>query len=272
MAIFPSRPMLFFPLSGPPETARQAGFRLGNKGTHSSRTLMLSELSTVLSSAPSDSDREGYARAIIEENCLGKPTVSTRRLSNQRIGELYSFDQTCAVFRVLRRLWFLDEKSHPLLALLTALARDPLLMATAKPILAMGDGDEMQRGVMRDALRTVVGDRFNDSILDKIIRNTASSWTKTGHLVGRTFKVRRKVKPTAVSISFALYLGRKSGFMGEELFSSGWIATLDCSPSEARSLSNEAKRIGLIDQRSAGDVLELDVERLDPSPGLSKRR
>jgi len=39
---------------------------------------------------------------------------------------------------------------------------------------------------------------------------------------------------------------------------------LDCSTSTAMELALEAKRIGLIDLRSSGDVFELNLARLDP--------
>jgi len=42
---------------------------------------------------------------------------------------------------------------------------------------------------------------------------------------------------------------------------------LDCSPAAARDLAVEAKRIGLIDLRIAGDVVDLVLDRLDPLEG-----
>ena len=231
---------------------------------------MLEDLSVVLASVSEDGERSAYARKIIDDNCLDKSTTATRRLSNQRLGELFALDPSCPLFRVLRRLWSLDESSRPLVALSIALARDPLLMATSSSVLSLRVGDDMNRSAMRDGLRGVVGDRFNDSILEKVIRNTASSWTQSGHLEGRTFKKRRKVQATPVSLALALYLGRMVGFRGEELFSTGWTKVLDCNPADAQRLAFEAKRIGLVDLRSAGNVLELDVEKLDPAAGLRR--
>ena len=246
-----------------------AGFRFGDKGTHTSRTIMLEELSATLGAVPPGASRGDFAQAIIEGNFLGKPTTSTRRLTNQRLGELYALDPDVPLFRILRRLWLLDTPGRPLLALLTALARDPLLMSTASVILPLPYGAEFQRGRMKQALQVVVGNRLNEAILDKVVRNVASSWTQSGHLEGRTFKIRRQVQATATSVAFALYLGYVAGFRGEELLSTGWIAALDCSPSAARGLAIEAKRIGLIDLRTAGNVLDLNLDRLDPQSGRS---
>lgn len=184
------KPIVFFPTTGANGVVAKYGFRVGDKGTHSSRTLMLAELEAVLGSAPDNADRAVYASAIIEGNCLGKPTASTRRLSNQRLGELYALDSFSPAFRVLRQLWNIDISARPLLAMLAALARDPLFMASVPPILSLSVGAELQRASVRDALRAVVGERMNDAVLDKVVRNVSSSWTQTGHLQGRTFKIR----------------------------------------------------------------------------------
>lgn len=262
-----SMQLVFWPAAGVGAEAATVGFRSGDKGTHTSRTMMLAELSAVLAATTHDANRSDYASAIIEANCLGKPTVATRRLTNQRLGELYALDANVPLFRILRNLWTVDESGRPLLALLAALARDPLLVATAPAVVPLSPGSEFQRGPMRESLRAAVAGRLNDAILDKVARNASSSWTQSGHLEGRTFKFRKAVKATPASVAFALYLGHAVGFRGEELFSSGWIAALDCTLASARDLALSAKRLGLIDLRLAGNVVELRLDRLDPWRG-----
>lgn len=266
MSLAQVKPLAFFP-SAPPSAAEKLGFRFGAKGTHASRTLMLSELEAVLAAAPGPVDRAAYAAAIIEDNCLEKPTTSTRRISNQRLGELYALDPFVVLFRVLRSLWSVDPRARPLLAALTALARDPLLMASGGPVLSQPAGVEIQRAPIRDALRKLVGERMNDDTLDKVVRNVSSSWTQTGHLTGRTFKFRQRVSAPPTAVAFALWLGNVAGFRGEELLTTGWIAALDCTATSARGLALEAKRLGLIDLRTAGDVVEFGLDRLDPGLG-----
>ncbi len=264
-----AKPLTFYPPSGPAPTAERAGFRFGDKGTHSSRTLMLSELEAVLAAEPDTAGRDTYATAIVEDNCLGKATTSTRRISNQRLGELYGLDRRVPLFRVMRRLWSVDAAARPLLALMVALARDPLFMASAGPILSLPMGTELQRMPLRDALRKLVGERMNEATVDKVVRNVSSSWTQSGHLTGRTFKFRQRVSAQPTAVALALWVASAAGFQGEELLTSGWIAALDCTASSARGLAIEAKRIGLIDLRTAGDVVEFGLEQLDP--GLGRR-
>ncbi len=225
---------------------------------------MANDLASVLATTPGWARRADYISAVTEANCLGKPTASTRRLSAQRLSELYGLDPAIPLFRVFRRLWDLDVKSRRLLTLLLAIARDPLLAATAGPILSLPTGAELQRDSVRQALSQVAGDRFNPSIRDKVLRNAASSWTQSGHLDGRTFKKRRIVEPTVHAAIFALYLAHLAGFRGADLFRSAWFAVLDCSPSRARELALDAKRLGLVDLRIAADVVDLRLDRLDP--------
>lgn len=257
-------PMLFWR-----ENARsgQAGFRLGQGGTHSSRTLMLTELEGVLGAVPVTGTRSAYADAIIASNCLGKSTAATRRASYQRLTELYALDPTVPLFRVLRVLWEMDPGARPLLAMLASLARDPLFLASAGAVLSMPIGSELQRTPVREAIRELVADRMNPDTLDKVVRNVSSSWSQTGHVTGRMFKVRQRVSATPASAVFALWLGNAAGFHGDELLTTGWMAALDCTSTSARTLATEAKRIGLIDLRTAGDVVELGLDRLDPGLG-----
>jgi hypothetical protein len=258
--------LAFFPPGQTRPTAIAAGFRFGQIGTHTSRTIMLEELSTVFDSVPPDAATGLYAHSVIEDNCLGKQTFSTRKLSLQRLRELYALDPAVPLFRILRKLWKVEEgRSQSLLAMLACLARDPLLLATANSIIQMPEGTEFQRNPMREALTELTDNRLNESTLNKVVRNAASSWSQSGHLEGRTFKVRRAVQATPASLAFALYLAHAAGLGAEESMSSGWVKVLDCSASRALELAASAKRLGLIDLRSAGDVIDLQLDRLDPN-------
>ena len=225
---------------------------------------MLDELRAVLAATPAEARHADYVAAIVEENCLGKPTGATRALSAQRLSELYALDPEVPLFRITRALWPLDVKGQPLLALLVALARDPLLVATAPSVLSLQSGDEFARAPMRQALREAVGDRLSDQTLDKVARNAASSWSQAGLLTGRTFKRRQRVQPTFTAVALALLQTHATGSRSEALFDSDWLKAIDCQPSEARALAIEAKRHGLIDFRIAGEVIDIDFDRLDP--------
>jgi hypothetical protein len=244
-------------------TLERAGFRFGDKGTHTSRTMMLSELVDLFDSVPEGAHRETYATAIVEENVLGKQTASTRRLTNQRLGELYGLDPGIPIFRVLRRLWSVDVPGRPLLALLCALARDPLLRCTATPVIELPVGAELIRSSFLDAIRETVGSRLNESTLDKVARNAASSWSQAGHLEGRVRKIRQRVRPTAGPLAAALWMGSLEGLAGEQLLSCRWTQVLDRSGQALVPLALEAKQLGLIQARIGGGVVEVDSRGVD---------
>lgn len=265
MNAHPASSIFFAPNGDFRSEAEAVGFRLGAKGTHSSRTMMLAELEAVLEVSPADAERADYVSAIVANNCLSKVTVATRRLSSQRLSELYGLEPKLPLFRVLRRLWVVDPPSRPLLALLTAIARDPLFAATSRAVVLLPAGAEFRRATMMALLRDAVGDRLNEASLERTCRNAASSWTQSGHLEGRTIKTRLRVTASAPVVAFALYLARTAGFRGVGVFSSAWLRMLDCDPSQGRRLAAEAKRLDLIDLRMADDVVELDTSRLDPA-------
>lgn len=85
---------------------------------------MVAELTDLLAIAPETTTRAEFARVIVEENALGKATLATRKLTAQRLAELYGLDDSIPLFRLLRGLWKLDPDARPLLATLVALARD----------------------------------------------------------------------------------------------------------------------------------------------------
>ena len=232
----------------------ELGFKFGDKGAHTSRTIMLAELSTVLHQRPASATRADYAKAVVEDNCLGKHTASTRKLSLQRLSELYALEPSVPLFRFLRFFWDADEKAHAQLAMLAALCRDPLLRATASVVLRMKPGEEVARQQFTDVLRDAVDGRLNDSTLDKVVRNTASSWTQSGHLDGRSRKRRVKIQPTPASTAFALLLGFLLGARGRNLFETFFARALDREVDELTFLSMDAKRLGFLDIKSGGGM------------------
>ena len=245
--------------------AVRAGLKFGDKSVHTSRTIMLADLGELLAAVPPEAVRADYVAAIIDDNVLGKATIATRRWTGQRLGELYAIDPRVPIFRVLRRLWLVDVPGRPLLAMLCALARDPLLRSTAPTVLALPVGTELIRSRFLDEIREVVGGRLNESVLDKVARNAASSWAQSGHLRGRMRKMRTSVAPTPGSLAMALWIGSLEGLGGPALLDCRWTRVLDRAGPDLLPVAFEAKRLGLIHARAGGGVVEINVSQLDPA-------
>ena len=247
----------------------RAGFRFGERGTQSSRHIMLHELGELLEALPAGAGRRDYAAAIVDENVLGKPTLATRRATRQRLTELYGLDPAVPLFRVLRRLWKFDRRNargRALLALFAALARDPLLRLTAPSVLGLAPREELVRAELAEAIGARTGARFNDAVLRKVVGNAANSWSQAGHLTGRIRKVRRIVAPTPAAIAMALWLGEMEGLAGHGLIDSRWAAVLDLPGGALLPRALEARRLGLIRLSAAGNVVDVSARTLDPGP------
>jgi hypothetical protein len=104
------------------------GFRFGRGGAHLARSMMLDDLRRLLEHVPdAQADRDDFARAILDDNCLGKRSAKTRALSLRHLVNLYALDPQVPVFRALRYLWSRDADGQPLLACLVAYVRDAVL-------------------------------------------------------------------------------------------------------------------------------------------------
>ncbi|MBC7381110.1 MAG: hypothetical protein H7346_27245 [Burkholderiaceae bacterium] len=233
------------------------GLKFSSGGAHISRTMMLAELEALLAAATIDSTAAEYRDAILQRNVLGKTTDSTRQKSLRHLRELYALDEVRPIFVLLRRLQAIDPNSLPQLALLVAWSRDPLLRATASVIWGASEGDHVQPGSLAHALEESFPDQYSELNRNKIARNAASSWTQSGHLIGRTNKTRQKIKPTAASVTLALLLGTISGYHGAKVFTNPWCRLLDLNADRARSMGQEAHRAGLLNLRAVGEVVEL---------------
>ena len=230
--------------------------------------MMLSELSQLLEAVPGKAPQDDYRAAVLGGNCLAKRTAATRALSMQRLRELYALHPDVLLFSVLRDLWPANRSSRPLLALLMALARDPLLRATAATVIGTPPGHELPREPVTETLGPVVEGRLKRPTVDKVVRNALSSWTQSGHLRGRTRKTRQRAHATPASVTFALLLAYATGKRGRSLFETPWVAVLDREFADLLELASDAGRLGLLDLKQSGAMLDVSFPRLITDPGL----
>ena len=234
------------------------GFNFARNSAHTSRTIMLDELQTLLAYVNnSAAEKTDYRQAVEDENCLAKRSGKTRKLTLRHLTELYSLNPDILLFKALLFFWDRDPKARPLLALLCAYARDPLLRSTVALVLALPDGARLHREKMEDFIENLEPGRFSPATLKSTAQNLNSSLTKSGHLNGRARKIRFKVTASAGSIAYALLLGYLQGARGEFLFRSEYVKLLDCPFAQAIELAEEASRKGWIVFKRIGDVVEV---------------
>jgi hypothetical protein len=219
--------------------------------------MMLAELRLLLDACPPESDQADYRSAALDDNVLLKNTETTRRKSLRYLRELYGLDPSLLLFRALRDLWKQEVAAQPMLALQCALARDPSLRSTAAVIQDAPQGTIITSQMLAEAAGSQYRDRLNNATLTKIGRNTGSTWTQSGHLRGRTNKVRVQAEAHPTSVAYALLLGYLCGARGEALFQTPWARLLDAPPHSLHELAFRASKQGWLEYRQAGAVTDV---------------
>ena len=218
---------------------------------------MLRELVLLLAAVPVHGSSKDYSEAVLSRNLLGKGTESTRLKSLRHLRELYGLCPDVRIFRALRRLHSKDSTAIAQLALLCAWTRDPLLRATTPAVLNTQQGQDVSVLAVADAVAEAFPNQYSPLNEQKIARNARATWTSSGHLAGRTRKLRRKIVARPASVAYAFLLADVSGVAGEAMLSSAWCELLDLNREEARTSAAAAHRHGFLNFRSAGSVIEV---------------
>ncbi len=234
------------------------GFSFERGGAHTARTMMLAEVRALLSFVDAaDATKADYHDAIQTANCLGKRSGKTRTLTFRHLVDLYALDPGLLVFRALRFFWQRDVDGQPLLAILCAYSRDPILRVTAPFVLDTQEGATVTREAIEELIDSQEPGRFSQATLKSTAQNINSSWTQAGHLTGRARKVRARAVATPGAASLALLMGYVSGLRGESLLESDYARLLDCSPIRTIELAEDASRRGWISLKRVGRVIEV---------------
>ncbi|MEA1867905.1 MAG: hypothetical protein U9N19_07395 [Thermodesulfobacteriota bacterium] len=244
------------------EIRKTLGFRDGNRGTHSSRTMMLADLQILLDANQSGASKNDYKNSILKNNILGKRTDSNRKLSAKRLCELYGLDLNIPLFRALRSFWDIDKDGQPLLAFLCALARDPLLRVATPVLMNIVQGKVLMATDIAKLIVNTFPGRFAKTTLNSISQNIRSTWTQSGHLKGRVKKIRTKSVVTPATVAFALFLGYLEGCRAQRLLDTKCIKLLELPPDRLDNMIKVASQRGILDYRNAGSIMEIRFPNL----------
>lgn len=235
----------------------QLGIKFVGGGPHQSKTMMFADLASLFASGQIDNP----AGAIVGDNLLGKPSIRAREAALYRLHQLYGVGGKDPIWRVLQGLWNRESSERPLLALLTALARDPLLRDGASAVLDASLGERVRWPDIAATFEAANPARLSEKMAKSLAQNAASSWTQAGFLRGAVRKERVRSNPTPIVAAFAALLSSLCGFGGQRLLESRWMSVLDRPIEDRLALLRQAEGLGLARIRSAGDVLEIDVRR-----------
>lgn len=239
------------------------GFNPTGGGVHSARTMMLAELELLLSAVPDVGvPASTYVRAVVQDNCLGKRSITNRQWTARHLLTLYSLDPSLALFRALRAFWPRDSTGWPLLALSCACSRDALLHQTVPFVLNRPEGTVITRVELEDHLEAIYPGRFSSATLKSVAQNINATLTNSGHLTGKAVKIRSHAIATAGTAAYALLLGYLEGARGTGLFETDYARLLDCSKERIVELASDASAHGWIVLKHVTDVYEVSF------PGL----
>ncbi|MDP2968052.1 MAG: DUF1819 family protein [Deltaproteobacteria bacterium] len=226
------------------------------------RSMMFLEMRTLVRSMPLTVTKDDFTKAIVDENILEKPTLSSRKESLIRLTQLYGMDPSKALFRVLWDLGHSDLDSLPQLCLVCAYARDPQLRHSFELIRTLRLGEVLARADMEQHLENGFPGRFSRATKASMARNVNTTWTFGGHLAGKVKKTRRLSEPRPVSAGYAMFVGYLTGLRGERLLDSAFGSLVASKRSQLIAALSLASAKGMLSLKQAAGIVEFDFSNL----------
>jgi hypothetical protein len=163
----------------------------------------------------------------------------------------------------LRDLWPLDQSGQPLLALLCATARDPVLRASASMVIKLELGAKVTAQDFEETIEESFPGVYARSTRRATAQKLGSSWSQSGHLhAEQRQKTRIRAACTSTDVAYALLLGHLQGIRGQALFETLWARILDQPISHLFDLAVTASQHGILEVRHAGGVVDVSFHQL----------
>ena len=238
------------------------GFHKGTTGAHMSRSMMVNELATLLKATPVDADARDLSRFIVQDNILGKPTLSAREKTQRHLRRAYGLDPEKTLWRVLREFAQQEPQLIPLLGLVLIYARDAQLQLSFQLVNSLRLGQELPRALMEELFESSRPGAFTAGMKVSLAQNLNTTWTASGHLAGSARKVRTRPRTHWLATTYAMFVGYLSGIRGQGLLDSAYARLVGVDPLTAADHLATAAAHGLIRFRNAGGVVETDFRHL----------
>ena len=223
---------------------------------------MLDELTSLLKGTRLEASIERIKQTIVEENILGKPTASSRKMAFGHLRRAYALDMDKALWRVLRRFYEQEPQALNLMGLVLVYSRDLQLRKSFELVTGMNVGEALPPTQMVEHLEAAFPGMYSAVVMKATAKNVNSTWVKTGHLTGRVHKVRSHPKPHWLATTYAMFTGYLAGVRGQMLLDSVYARLVGVDPMTAAEHLSIASAHGLLRFRNAGGVVETDFSAL----------
>jgi hypothetical protein len=238
------------------------GFSESILGGHAARSMMLLEMRALIRSLPIAVSKAEFIEAVVEENLLQKPTLSSRKKSLHHLVELYGMDVSKPLFRVLWKLGHDDLESLPQLCVVCTYARDAQLRHSFGLVRTLRAGEPLSRTAMEGHLETGFPARFSPAMKKSMAQNVNTTWTFSGHLTGKMKKFRQMPEPTPTSAAYSMLAGYLSGLRGERLLESAFGALVASNRVQLEAALSFASAKGLLSFKRAAGIVEFEFSNL----------
>jgi hypothetical protein len=229
-------------------------------GVISSRSIMLPELSALLTVAPRDADAQTYRRLAVEEDALHKASAANRLKTFNKLKLLYALSPVVPIFREFRRLSLLFPAELPAMAGSLAFAREPLLRACADMVLGTPVGGPLSRSTFEAWVREHGAGRFSQTMYRSFSHNLYASFFQIGYLGAAVAKcrLRQRLDARPASVAYAAFLDWLMGLNGLSLLQGNFSRTLELAKADHLALLTAAGQLGLMRVANSGGILHLD--------------
>lgn len=235
----------------------ELGFILDPAAVHGRRSISIKDITLLFQSTTPTLGYEEIRQLVIEDNILAKHTHSARQGILRCLREFYGLNPDLVIYNSLRFFWQYADLDRPLLALLCAAARDPILQRSAKIVLPWPQNTPLPKAALEKYLQGKYPQTYSPNVLARMVRNIMASWKQAGHLSGHRAKIRTQAVSGPASAAYALYLGYLSGLRGNCLFESQWIQFLDVSTAQIHNYAFAAANRGWLNYKNAGGIVEI---------------
>ena len=195
--------------------------------------------------------------AIIEENCLGKVSMSARRLTSGYLRTLYSLDYRAPSFRAFKTLWLKKDCNQNLLAMQCACNSDAVVRNSVTYFISKKPDETIDTETTQVWVETTYPNRFSSVSACSVAKDLNSSWAQAGYFHGTRPRKRVHVNAGMGNAVYAFFLAHSEGLCGLNLLENDHTRLLEVDKGELISLATAAARQGLLVFHHLNDVIEM---------------